>query len=86
MEKKIESLRNNIKANTNLSEEFKCNLGTLTDTMVTVFPDYNYSNYESILNDLNVKNSSLEDCYARYNPESKTIEFDTSKIFDDRID
>ena len=59
MEKKIESLRNSIKQNPNLSEEFKCNLGTLTDTMVTVFPDYDYSNYERILSTLNVKNDII---------------------------
>ena len=58
MEKKIESLRNSIKQNPNLSEEFKCNLGTLTDTMVTVFPNYDYSNYESVLRNLNIKNNS----------------------------
>lgn len=86
MEKKIESLRNSIKANTNLSEEFKCNLGTLTDTMIAVFPDYDYSNYEKVLYDLNIKNSTLSEGYAKYNPENKTIEFDTSKVFDDRID
>lgn len=86
MEKKIESLRNSIKANTNLSEEFKCNLGTLTDTMVTVFPEYDYSNYENVLSSLNVKINDTTDGYARYNSETKTIEFNTSKIFEDRID
>lgn len=86
MEKKIESLRNSIKSNPNLSEEFKCNLGTLTDTMVTVFPEYDYSNYEEVLSSLNVKINDTTDGYARYNSETKTIEFNTSKIFEDRID
>ena len=86
MEKKIESLRNSIKSNPNLSEEFKCNLGTLTDTMVTVFPNYDYSNYEEVLSSLNVKINDTTDGYARYNSETKTIEFNTSKIFEDRID
>ena len=49
MENKIERLRESIKFNPNLTEEFKCNLGTLTDTLVTVFPDYDYSNYERVL-------------------------------------
>ena len=86
MEKKIESLRNSIKQNPNLSEEFKCNLGTLTDTMVTVFPNYDYSNYESILRNLNIKNNSSLDSYSNYNKETNTIEFNTNKIFEDRID
>ena len=59
MEKKIESLRNSIKSNPNLSEEFKCNLGTLTDTMVTVFPEYDYSNYEAVLSSLIVKDDTV---------------------------
>lgn len=86
MEKKIESLRNSIKSNPNLSEEFKCNLGTLTDTMVTVFPNYDYSNYEEVLSSLNVKINDTTEGYARYNSETKTIEFNTKKIFEDRID
>lgn len=86
MEKKIESLRNSIKANPNLSEEFKCNLGTLTDTMVTVFPDYDYSNYERILSTLNVKNDSSLDSYSSYNKDENMLSLNTSKVFEDRID
>ena len=56
MENKIERLRESIKSNSNLTEEFKCNLGTLTDTLVTVFPDYDYSNYERMLSSLSVHN------------------------------
>lgn len=86
MEKKIESLRNSIKANPNLSEEFKCNLGTLTDTMVTVFPDYDYSNYERVLGSLRVEDDTLIGTYATYNKNTNSVGINTSKIFEDRID
>lgn len=86
MEKKIESLRNSIKSNPNLSEEFKCNLGTLTDTMVTVFPEYDYSNYESVLSTLSIKNDSSLDSYSSYNKEENVLSLNTSKVFEDRID
>ena len=86
MEKKIESLRNSIKANPNLSEEFKCNLGTLTDTMVTVFPNYDYSNYESVLGSLNLTIDNELNSYSNYNKETNTVKFNLEKVFDDRID
>ena len=86
MEKKIESLRNSIKANPNLSEEFKCNLGTLTDTMVTVFPDYDYSNYERVLGSLNLTIGNELNSYSNYNKETNTVKFNLKKVFDDRID
>ena len=86
MEKKIESLRNSIKANPNLSEEFKCNLGTLTDTMVTVFPNYDYSNYERVLGSLRVEDDTLIGTYATYNKNTNSVGINTSKIFEDRID
>ena len=86
MEKKIESLRNSIKANPNLSEEFKCNLGTLTDTMVTVFPNYDYSNYERVLSTLGIKNDSSLDSYSSYNKDENMLSLNTSKVFEDRID
>lgn len=86
MENKIERLRESIKSNPNLTEEFKCNLGTLTDTLVTVFPDYDYSNYERVLSSLSVHNDDSIDGYSSYNSESNSIILNTSKIFEDRID
>ena len=86
MENKIERLRESIKSNPNLTEEFKCNLGTLTDTLVTVFPDYDYSNYERVLSSLSVHNDDSIDGYSSYNSESNSIGLNTSKIFEDRID
>lgn len=86
MENKIESLRNSIKANQNLSEEFKCNLGTLTDTMVTVLPFYDYSNYEKILSTLDIKNDCTLDGYSSYNKDENMLSLNTNKAFEDRID
>lgn len=86
MEKKIESLRNIIKSNPNLSEEFKCNLGTLIDTMVTVFPEYDYSNYEAVLSSLIVKDDTLIGTYATYDKNTNSVGINTKKIFEDRID
>lgn len=86
MENKIERLRESIKSNPNLTEEFKCNLGTLTDTLVTVFPDYDYSNYEKVLSSLSVHNDDSIDGYSSYNSESNSIGLNTSRIFEDRID
>lgn len=86
METKINNLRESIKNNSNLTEEFKCNLGTLTDTLVTVFPEYDYSNYESFLSTLNVRDDSSIEKYSIYNKEDNSIVLNTSKIFEDRID
>ena len=86
MENKIERLRESIKSNPNLTEEFKCNLGTLTDTLVTVFPDYDYSNYERVLSSLSVHSDDSINGYSSYNSESNSIGLNTSKIFEDRID
>lgn len=86
METKIERLRASIKANPNLSEEFKCNLGTLTDTLVTVFPDYDYSNYERLLSSLSIHDVDSIDTYSSYDANSNSIGFNMSKIFEDRVD
>lgn len=86
MEEKIEKLRNAIKANPNLSEEFKCNVGTLTDLIVTVFPDFDYSNMESLLTNLKVGSNETILSYSSYDRESNTLSFNTERIFDDRID
>jgi len=86
MENKDEMLRECIKNNPNLTEEFKCNLGTLTDTLVTVFPDYEYTNYERILSTLGVYDDASIDGYSTYNVATNSIGVNTSKIFEDRID
>lgn len=86
MERKIENLREAIKKNANLTEEFKCNLGTLTDAMISVFPNYEYTNYEEFLSTLKVLDDTSIDGYSDYNKENNSIVLNTSKIFEDRID
>ena len=65
MEEKIERLRQSIKNNPNLSDAFKINLGSLTDTLVTVYPMYDYSNYENILSSLKINNRDMPS-YSMY--------------------
>lgn len=86
MERKIEMLRESIKRNPNLTEEFKCNLGTLTDTLVAVYPDYDYSNYERVVESLNLTINNNLNSYSAYNKGNNTVEFNLKKVFDDRID
>lgn len=86
MEEKIEQLRNSIKSNTNLTEEFKCNLGTLSDTLVTVFPMYDYSNFSNILSVLNIKRNTNIPSYTKYDKEEHVLYINTEKCFEDRID
>lgn len=85
MEEKIDKLRNCIKNNPNLTDVFKVNLGTLTDTLVTVFPEYDYSDFERVLSTLKVSSESL-DTYSSIDKESNIIKIDTEKVFEDRID
>lgn len=86
MEEKIEQLRNSIKFNTNLTEEFKCNLGTLSDTLVTVFPMYDYSNFSNILSKLNIKINIDIPTYTKYDKDELILYINTEKCFEDRID
>lgn len=86
MEEKIEKLRNAIKSNPNLSEEFKCNVGTLTDLIVTVFPQYDYTYMENILSSLNVTSNDEIGEYSSYDRDTNLLSFNTGRIFDDRID
>jgi len=85
MEEKIERLRQSIKNNPNLSDAFKINLGSLTDTLVTVYPMYDYSNYENILSSLKINNRDMPS-YSMYDKESNTLNINTNKMFEDRID
>ena len=82
----IDKLRESIKNNSNLSEEFKCNLANLTDTIVTVFPEYDYFKLDNMLKTLNIKLNNELDTYSSYDKNSNTINFNTNKIFEDRID
>lgn len=82
----IDKLRESIKNNSNISEEFKCNLGILTDTIVTVLPDYDYSKLEGILSNLKLSVDDNLESYSSYDKESNTIKINTNRVFEDRID
>lgn len=82
----IDKLRESIKNNTNLSEEFKCNLANLTDTIVTIFPEYDYFKLDNMLKNLNFVLDNEIDTYSLYDKNSNIIKLNTDKIFEDRID
>ncbi len=86
MEEKIEKLRNAIKGNPNLSDEFKRNVETLTDLIVTVFPEYDYSYMEGVLSTLILGTDNEMEGYSSYNRDTNTLSFNTDKIFDDMVD
>ena len=86
MEENIERLRQSIKSNSNLSDTLKANIGTLTDTLLTVYPNYDCSNLEKILSSLNIiANNNLSN-YSMYDSESNSLNLNTDKILEDRID
>ena len=82
----IDELRDKIKNNSNLSEEFKCNLGTLTDTIVTVLPEYDYSNLSNVLSNLDIVMDNELESYSKYDKNNNVIKLNINKIFNDRID
>lgn len=82
----IDKLRESIKNNSNISEEFKCNIGILTDAIVTVLPEYDYSKLESMLSNLKLNVDDNLESYSHYDKESNTIKINTNKVFEDRID
>lgn len=86
MNKKIETLRQSINDNPNLSMEFKCNVATLTDLLVTTLPQYDYSYLEEILSSIKISKNDKIIGYASYNKESNQLFIDPKKAFDDRID
>lgn len=82
----IDELRDKIRNNSNLSEEFKCNLGTLTDTIVTVLPEYDYSNLSNVLSNLDIVMDNELESYSKYDKNNNVIKLNIDKIFNDRID
>lgn len=83
---KIDVLRNSIKNNQFISEELKCNIATLTDLIVTVFPEYDCSNLEKSLSNLKIISNNTINDYSSYNKETNTLDINVDNIFNDRID
>jgi len=86
MEDKMNKLRLSIKENPNLSDAFKCNLGTLTDTMVTVLGDYDYSYFEQFLRTLKISNNEKNISEVWYDKKNNELKLNLNKIFENGVD
>ena len=82
---KIEVLREKIASNKNMDDAFKKNIVTLTDTLVTVFPDYDFETYD-FLSTLRIESDKNMDSYTNYNKDENLLKINIDRCFTDRID
>ena len=82
---KIEVLREKIASNKNMDDAFKKNIVTLTDTLVTVFPDYDFETYD-FLSTLRIESDNNMDSYTNYNKDKNLLKINIDRCFTDRID
>ena len=82
---KIEVLREKIASNKNMDDAFKKNIVTLTDTLVTVFPDYDFETYD-FLSTLRIESDNNMDSYTNYNKDDNLLKINIDRCFTDRID
>ena len=82
---KIEVLREKIASNKNMDDAFKKNIVTLTDTLVTVFPDYDFETYD-FLSTLRIESDNNMDSYTNYNKDENLLKINIDRCFTDRID
>lgn len=82
---KIEVLREKIASNKNMDDSFKKNIVTLTDTLVTVFPDYDFETYD-FLSTLRIESDNNMDSYTNYNKDENLLKINIDRCFTDRID
>lgn len=82
---KIEVLREKIASNKNMDDAFKKNIVTLTDTLVTVFPDYDFETYD-FLSTLRIESNNNMDSYTNYNKDENLLKINIDRCFTDRID
>ena len=82
---KIEVLREKIASNKNMNDTFKKNIVTLTDTLVTVFPDYDFETYD-FLSTLRIESDNNMDSYTNYNKDENLLKINIDRCFTDRID
>lgn len=82
---KIEVLREKIASNKNMDDAFKKNIVTLTDTLVTVFPDYDFETYD-FLSTLRIESDNNMDYYTNYNKDGNLLKINIDRCFTDRID
>ena len=81
----IEVLREKIASNKNMNDAFKKNIVTLTDTLVTVFPDYDFETYD-FLSTLRIESDNNMDSYTNYNKDENLLKINIDRCFTDRID
>ena len=82
---KIEVLREKIASNKNMDDAFKKNIVTLTDTLVTVFPDYDFETYD-FLSTLRIESDNNMYSYTNYNKDENLLKINIDRCFTDRID
>ena len=82
---KIEVLREKIASNKNMNDAFKKNIVTLTDTLVTVFPDYDFETYDC-LSTLRIESDNNMASYTNYNKDENLLKINIDRCFTDRID
>ena len=82
---KIEVLREKIASNKNMDDAFKKNIVTLTDTLVTIFPDYDFEPYD-FLSTLRIESDNNMDSYTNYNKDENLLKINIDRCFTDRID
>lgn len=82
---KIEVLREKIASNKNMGDAFKKNIVTLTDTLVTVFPNYDFESYD-FLSTLRIESDNNMDSYTNYNKDENLLKINIDRCFTDRID
>lgn len=82
---KIEVLREKIASNKNMDDAFKKNIVTLTDTLVTAFPDYDFETYD-FLSTLRIESDNNMDSYTNYNKDENLLKINIDRCFTDRID
>lgn len=82
---KIEVLREKIASNKNMDDSFKKNIVTLTDTLVTAFPDYDFETYD-FLSTLRIESDNNMDSYTNYNKDENLLKINIDRCFTDRID
>ena len=86
MEEKKDRLINAVRNNQNIAEELKGNIETLAELIVANFPDYDYSNLQSVLSSLKIEFSDEIDAYSLYDREDNKICINTDLLSRNGVD
>lgn len=69
-----------------LSQELWGNVDTLLQMVMNIYPNQDYSNFESSMRSLNIVDDNTIPSYSMYDNEKTTLKLNIKKILDDRID